>query len=282
MGPRAASRVWWGERALGEMLREQLQIEKHGAEKRYNEVIIDAFDLRKHLPHAIEAIFFIGVNAQCQSENHWANANGHCESFARAAHEAFLKHFGVSANEVPLLRLDVHANVASPFALADDPWSDTFERRGKELLDRICLVDLSASAVQTTSRSCQPQLWVYEGQGNLATVRKTRASVASGRIRWDGERLCVSLAPRTDRRTCFDIRDAASTAPPPRPSDDDEGEEDGGGPTLLHFGCTTLTARSAVVGGRAREVSLSEYTINHKPPATLRFRVVAEAADGVQ
>ena len=50
---------------------------------------------------------------------------------------------------------------------------------------------------------------------------------------WHGLQACVSLLPRDDGRVCFDIRDADT---PPKD------------PTLLHFGCTTLTVSMPLPG----------------------------------
>ena len=289
MGPRAASRVYWGEKELHEMLRSQLQTasSNRGEEKRYNEVILDAFHFQEHLPQAIQAIFFIGVESShhCQSTNHWAKANGHCEKFARAAHLSFLRKFGLTAQDVPLLRLDVHARVESPFSLADDPWSDPITvSKSREIIDRICLSELRATGIATPaacgSEGCHPQLWVYEGQGNLGTVQKTTASEDGRNPRWDGETVCVSLQERTDRRICFDIRDAnrapSSALPDGDDGDDgdDEGEEDDDDDeTILHFGCTTITADSVEA---ARE-SAVELSVNHgnaqRRAAAVHFRV---------
>lgn len=65
------------------------------------------------------------------------------------------------------------------------------------------------------------RLWIYEGQGNMRTLRKTEPKAGTD-PEWD-ETVCVSLLRpdphETDPRTCFDIRE---------------------GDNLLHFGCTLL------------------------------------------
>lgn len=83
-----------------------------------------------------------------------------------------------------------------------------------------CLSELRASGVKRNGyyQSRPTSLWVYEGQGNYLTMQKT-APAGGDDPSWS-ETVCVSLLPRDDPRTCFDIRD---------------------GQQLVHFGCTTLT-----------------------------------------
>lgn len=268
VGPRAASKCWWGEREVGAMLRQQLAIAGRGAEQRYNEIILDAIELRKNLPRAIAAVFFVGVDSSehCRSANHWAKAYGHCENFARSAHRDFLRRYSMSAEQVPLLRLDVHAKVDNPFSLADDPWSDPIQVRDGEIVHTVCLTALRATNVYGSAAACRPRLWVYDGQGNTDTVQKTRPTLASRSPRWDGESICVTLTPRTDRRVCFDIRDAG--APPANMAEGGGGDDDQG--DLLHFGCTTVTARSV---GKHFDAVLDEFSIDHKPHASIHFDV---------
>ena len=98
-----------------------------------------------------------------------------------------------------------------------------------------------------------PELWVYEGQGNFGTVQKTKAAMNSLDPVWT-ETICVRLGeldrprttgnatarrsplllgtPRADFRTCFDIRDDFDPA---------VGDPTGGHSPLLHFGCVMLT-----------------------------------------
>ena len=79
----------------------------------------------------------------------------------------------------------------------------------------LCLAHITASGVRPGHST---KLWVYEGQGNRDTLQKTSVQPGTN-PQWEGEACCVSLLPRADERTCFDIRD------------DD---------LLLHFGCTLL------------------------------------------
>ena len=274
-GPRAAGTCFWGDGGILPMLSKQLEDGIRGANKRYNEVVLDASHLSHHLPHAIEAVFFIGSDSDrhCRSANEWANFRGndqknHCETYARAAHEHFLRQYRLKADECPLLRLDVSMG-SHPFSLADDARFDPFmiSSRG-EKLEQVCLSDLRATNVEGDGR--RPQLWVYEGQGNFGTLQKTAAVSATHTPSWvPGAKVCVSLKPRADRRVCFDIRDAGSAGSPIS------------NPPLLHFGCTSaLTADSVGPAGSKigplpapeMTVELSEYSISGKH-AVVQFRV---------
>ena len=96
----------------------------------------------------------------------------------------------------------------------------------------MCLTGIRANHVPAQDEgnfgTSDPQLWVYEGQGNFDTVQKTASVLDDLNPTWGG-RVCVSTRPRQDRRTCFDIRD-----------DYPWGDGD-----LLAFGCTTLTPEDA-------------------------------------
>ena len=276
-GPRSAEQCFWGEHEIGHMLMDQLKTHHTGAEKRYNEIILDASDFRKSLPQAIEAVFFIGVDSSihCQSANHWASARGHCERFAHDAHKNFLRQYGLRPETVPLLRLDVHLKTANPFSLADEPWADpVMVSKSGEMIERVCLSELRAREISCTNAinrkgtNCKPQLWVYEGQGNFKTLQKTRATElieGTKRAGWEGESFCVSLQPRIDRRVCFDLRDAGGAT-----------NEDDDDPLLLHFGCVTVTANSLTDGEGAghnlHDVDLIEYSVSDRR-ASVHFAV---------
>lgn len=271
-GPREADRVYWGEGALGEMLDAQLERGRSGPLHRYNEVVLDAFHLRGHLAHAIEAIFFTGAESSehCVSTNQWANVVGdgrlnHCERYARVAHEHLLRRLRVTAEELPLLRLDVRATGSlPPFSLADDPHTDPIRlSRTGEVLSQLCLSNLRATRVAATS-GVRPSLWVYEGQGNFDSLQKTSAAAPGvPNPSWPGEIVCVSLLPRADRRVCFDIRDAG--APSQAATDS----------PLLHFGCTTgLTAASIGDDPDAqadRAIVLGSYSTGGRAHATVHL-----------
>ena len=105
-----------------------------------------------------------------------------------------------------------------------------------------CLSELSATGVQLGHSS---RLWVYEGQGNVASLQKTGERPGTS-PHWE-ETYCVSLLERADPRTCFDIRDGAA---------------------LMHFGCTLLappwdaTPRTVPIDGGAT----LHFTISPPPP----------------
>ena len=75
---------------------------------------------------------------------------------------------------------------------------------------KLCLYGLRAEGVTRRNEAhfgtTDPQLYVYEGQCNMATVQTTAVIMNSLTPRWP-EPICVSTAPRADPRTCFDIRD---------------------------------------------------------------------------
>lgn len=265
----------WGPNDLGKMLAQQLQLHQHGPTGRFNEVVLDAAAFAEHLPEAVEAIFFIGhgTASHCSSTNHWANTqsqqtSNHCEPYARKAHRAFLRKYSLTASDVPLLRLDVYSHTTTPFTDADAPDAAdpilTITSTGEQVA-RLCLTNFRASDVEADRDGRHPQLWVYEGQGGR--VQKTRPAMAgpSGRApQWPNEAVCVSLLPRSDRRICFDIRDAARNGRALL----NKGR-DGEAP-LLHFGCTVLTANS--LGSINVATELVEYSIGS--PATVFFDVL--------
>lgn len=89
---------------------------KHGAQwhgpgwhSGYNEVIIGARNLNAHLPHAIEAFFALSDGM--------ADWDGFGIS-VRDAHRNFLRTYGLTSDQVPLLRLD-QDNWEAPFALIE-------------------------------------------------------------------------------------------------------------------------------------------------------------------
>ena len=261
----------WGEDHLEKMLAEQAQARARGATNRYNEVVVDAATFARHLPQAVEAVFFVGVmsDAHCSSTNTWANTRGsginHCERYARAAHAAFLRRFGLASNDVPLLRLDVDTSSTEPFTLADAHAPDPIATSSKtgERVTALCLSNFHASNVEADRDGRQPQLWVYEGQGG--TAQKTAAAEGGRQPKWPGSELCVSLAPRADRRTCFDIRDASRGRALKKKED---------GPPLLHFGCALLTADN-VDGAAELTVNLDQYSVGDplRPAASISFAV---------
>ena len=76
--------------------------------KFYVEMIFDAAHFVSMLPEAIEAVFY--MHEDCTD----SLSGPKCEEYARAAHANMLKHFALTADEVPLLRFDPW-NLETPF-----------------------------------------------------------------------------------------------------------------------------------------------------------------------
>ena len=76
--------------------------------KFYDELILDAHRFDATLPHAIEAVFFLwdGLHQRGMECNDVVDGPK-CEAYARRAHARIINHFGLSANELPLLALDL-------------------------------------------------------------------------------------------------------------------------------------------------------------------------------
>jgi len=82
---------------------------------RYNEVVLDICAFTAGLPGSILAVFYIArADEQCQSSNHWVRSRDRCEPHARRVHTALLRHFALSAAQLPLVRLDL-TDWVSPF-----------------------------------------------------------------------------------------------------------------------------------------------------------------------
>ena len=64
----------------------------------------DADYFRAHLPHSIEAVFYL--HGACDDIGDDNNHNAACEQYARAAHANMLRHFRLPQGRLPLLRLD--------------------------------------------------------------------------------------------------------------------------------------------------------------------------------
>ena len=61
---------------------------------------VDAAEFVRNLPHSIEAVFYL--HEDCTD----AQSGPKCEEYGRAAHARIVQHFGLSAEELPLLHLD--------------------------------------------------------------------------------------------------------------------------------------------------------------------------------
>lgn len=77
---------------------------KWGRRIDYNEIVVDGAHWTQHLPGTIEAFF--------QSDDH---GHGKGDYVAHAQHNAFLRRYGVSAEDVPLLEFDPHGWDNGPF-----------------------------------------------------------------------------------------------------------------------------------------------------------------------
>ena len=73
----------------------------------YNELVMDADAWQDHMPQTIEAVFY-PTHSECDSS---------CRSKAETTHSKFLREFGVSSDDYPLLKLDV-SDWNSPFSVA--------------------------------------------------------------------------------------------------------------------------------------------------------------------
>ena len=84
------------------MMRQHVRATSHCTQKCYNEVIIETATYVRQLPSSLEAIFMYGHDAEQAS-------------LARQTHQRFLAEYGLSARDVPLLRLNL-GNHDAPFS----------------------------------------------------------------------------------------------------------------------------------------------------------------------
>lgn len=63
-------------------------------------MIFDAAEYMRNLPYSIEAVFYL--HEDCSD----AQSGPKCEEYGRAAHATIVRHFGLTAETLPLLRLD--------------------------------------------------------------------------------------------------------------------------------------------------------------------------------
>ena len=75
---------------------------------RYNEVVLDPSSWNANLPGTVEAIFYVGG----------AQASALGEQKAREVHSQFVQQFGLSRQDVPLLRYEAGASAGNAFLQA--------------------------------------------------------------------------------------------------------------------------------------------------------------------
>ena len=73
--------------------------------KFYSELIFNADHFIEHLPHAIEAFFYISENCEMGKSDVYDGPK--CGDYAKGAHANYLRHFNLSAEEVPLVHFDL-------------------------------------------------------------------------------------------------------------------------------------------------------------------------------
>jgi hypothetical protein len=93
-------------------------LERHQARNapttHYNEVILDVGSVQAHLPHAIEAVLLPPLRNEKSQSN---PSRPTYEEKARKAHAALLQTYGLDAEQLPLLRLDLVNGGESPFSI---------------------------------------------------------------------------------------------------------------------------------------------------------------------
>ena len=79
--------------------------------KFYNELILDDQEYKDHLPHSIDAVFFLPTACDDVFDG------PKCEAYARGAHRNLLRHFELTEEQLPLVRFDYN-NWERPFEAA--------------------------------------------------------------------------------------------------------------------------------------------------------------------
>ena len=83
--------------------------------KFYNELVFDAAHFTEQLPASIEGLFFL-AGGDCSD----ITDGPKCEDYARGAHENMKRHFGLTDEQFPLLRLDPN-DWDTPFTIDSPP-----------------------------------------------------------------------------------------------------------------------------------------------------------------
>ena len=92
-------------------------LERHQARNapttHYNEVIVDVNSVTAYLPHAIEAVLLPPVRNEKSLIN---PSRANYEEKARKAHASLLQTYGLTTEQLPLLRVDLVNGGKSPFS----------------------------------------------------------------------------------------------------------------------------------------------------------------------
>ena len=85
---------------------------------KHSEVVVDASHYRRSLPHSVVA-FVVPAGAGDACDDEVGNERRYCTRWTYAAHASFLRGFNLSAQQVPLLSLDV-SDRERPFRSSTD------------------------------------------------------------------------------------------------------------------------------------------------------------------
>ena len=268
------------------------------------------------LPRAIEAFFFIADDTNCHSDNVWANVDSsegrhnHCEGYARRAQQAFLQRYRLTAEDVPLLRLDPHADGPTPFTLADPPHGGvtyitedndaavaaaeaaSAARRPAWTGERLCFGQLSAAFVAAGGGASgrRPSLTVYERFCSPAVISADRCAHRMGSESGIGEyqevtqpvehatrepqwaaSICIPRRTSTSSDSADDVYRHARDERPYACFDIWDRPDDRDA-ALLHSGCVREDAASvAHRNGGVSEIDLVDYALSGWRHATLKY-----------
>lgn len=98
-----------------ELLEQMLVYQTATRTSRYNEIVLDVAAVQRVLPRVAEAFFFL--SAPMEGLDIAPGQLAAHEQKARVAHRRFLETFGLSAEQVPLLALDLRSG-STPFLCA--------------------------------------------------------------------------------------------------------------------------------------------------------------------
>lgn len=96
------------------MLELQRSLPGNGGQLTYNEVVVDFDAWAKWHPHSVDAVWYMKI-WNCGD----TGSAMMCEHYARQVHGNFLRAFGLSSEQLPLLEFDPE-NWKAPFSLAKE------------------------------------------------------------------------------------------------------------------------------------------------------------------